>query len=346
MTHSNLLLCPMLSRPSLSSLNGTKGTVSLSMKRCSQWLTVGCLLATPLAYAEQQNTTGFHGSVSLFTGVDGTNSVMDTESQANITDYSASQDRQSEAVVIPFWDLNYRFDGSSEVYFKTDIVGMASDFYAQAGYRHYWSDGSNLAIGVVPGFLEKEVWKNPYQLYSDRETTNAAVQGLVLSYDRVLGSDWSIELARGKYEVDQEESLAQLDRNSNLSYAELNYRANLNASWGVEWLISYLDVDASGSALKSQRVSTEAELQLRSGRHIALLAGSAGLQKFDDTHPIWERTREDTTFGVSATYLYAAPFDWQNTLFIARGGWDITDANIDFYDHDEYLVTLGIQYRF
>lgn len=317
-----------------------------SKKYSLKLLTVGCVLASPLAFSEQQNAAGFHGSVSLFTGIDSTNSVMDTESQAQITDYSGSQERQNEAVVIPFWDLNYRFDGSSEVYFKTDIVGMASDFYTQAGYRHYLGDGSNLAIGVVPGLLEKEVWKNPYQLQSDRTTTKANVQGVVLNYDRVLGSDWSLEFARGKYSLDQEDSIAALDRNSNLSYAEFNYMTDFNESWGLEWLISYLDIDASGSALKSLRVSSEAELQLRSGRHITMLAGSAGLQKFDDTNPLWDRTREDVKFGVSATYIYAAPFDWKNTLFIARGGWDITDANIDFYDHDEYLATLGMQYKF
>ncbi len=346
MIHSSLLIHPALFTPSLKSKQRNKATKSFSLKGYLKLLAAGCVLASSTVYADEQNTAGFHGSVSLFTGVDGTNSVMDTESQAKITDYSGSQERKNEAVVIPFWDLNYRFDESNEVYFKTDIVRMASDFYTQAGYRYYLTDGSNIAFGVLPGLLEKEVWKNPYQLQSDRTTTNASVQGLVLNYDRVLGSDWSLEFARGKYSLDQEDSLAALDRNSNLSYVELNYMTDFNESWGIEWLINYLAVDASGSALKSQRISTEVEFQLRNGRHITMLAGSIGLQKFDDINPLWKRTREDTKLGASATYIYAMPFDWKNTLFIARGGWDITDANIDFYDHDEYLITLGMQYQF
>ncbi|NVD08755.1 DUF2860 domain-containing protein [Vibrio sp. JPW-9-11-11] len=346
MIHSNLLIHTFLYKSSLSFQQTNKVTISLLLKGYLKLLTIGFVLASSVVYAEEQKVAGFQGSVSLFTGVAGTYSVMDTESQAQITDYSGSQERHNEVVVIPFWDLNYRFDDSNEVYFKTDIVGMASDYYMQAGYRHYLTDGSNIAIGVVPGLLEKEVWNNPYQLQSDRTTTNAAVQGLVLNYERVLGSNWSLEFARGKYSLDQEESLAALDRNSNLSYIELNYMTDLNESWGIEWLINYLDVDASGSALKSQRISTEAELQLRNGRHITMFASSVGLQKFDDTNPLFKRTREDTKLGVSATYIYAMPFDWKNTLFIARGGWDITDTNIDFYDHDEYLITLGMQYRF
>ncbi|WP_295895589.1 DUF2860 family protein [uncultured Vibrio sp.] len=358
MTHSNWLVQqnrlfhPMFFMPSLQRADGSRAAQSPSKRGLpsNKWplklLMAGSVLVTPFSYAEPQNATGLHGSVSLFTGIDGTNSVMNTESPANLSDYSASQDRQNEAVVIPFWDLNYRFSGASEVYFKTDIVGMASDFYTQAGYRYNLTDGSKLAIGVVPGLLEKEVWKNPYQLQSDRTTTKAAVQGIVLNYEQILGTDWSVELARGKYAIDQEESMTALDRNSTLSYAELNYMTDLSERWGFNWLISYLDIDATGSALKSKRVNTEAEFQLRNGRHITMLASSVGLQQFDDTNPIWDRTREDKKFGVAATYIYAAPFNWKRALFIARGGWDVTDANIDFYDHDEYLVTLGMQYRF
>lgn len=344
MIHTKPLVLKMLFTPLLRSAHG-KPTQPLLIKPYLKLFSLGCLLVSHFAYAEQQNTTGFHGSISLFTGVEGTNSVMDTETQAKITDYSASSERHSDAVVIPFWDLNYRFDAANEVYFKTDIIGMANDFYLQAGYRHYLSDGSSLAIGVVPGFLEKEVWKNPYQLQTEREITDASVQGLVLNYDRVLGSDWSIELARGKYSIDQEESISALDRNANLSYGELNYETDLSQSLGLSWSINYLAVDAAGSAQKNQGVGTEAELQFRKGRHITMLGASVGFQKFDAINPIWEKTREETKYGVSATYIYAAPFNWKDALFIARGGWDITDANIDFYDHDEYLITLGMQYQ-
>jgi hypothetical protein len=125
MIHSNLLLHPVLFTPSLSSKQRNKATKSFSLKGYLKLLAVGCVLVSSTVYAEEQKIAGFHGSVSLFTGIDGTNSVMDTESQAKITDYSGSQERKNEAVVIPFWDLNYRFDESNEVYFKTDIVGMA-----------------------------------------------------------------------------------------------------------------------------------------------------------------------------------------------------------------------------
>jgi len=346
MIDTNTLVHPVIFSPSLSSACPSKPSKLLLMKHYLKLLTMGSLLVSHFAYAEQQNTTGFHGSISLFLGVEGTNSVMDTESQAKITDYSGSEEHHNEAMVIPFWDLNYRFDDASEVYFKSDIIGMANDFYSQTGYRHYLSDGSSITIGVVSGLLEKEVWKNPYQLQAKREITNAAVQGLVLNYDRILGSDWSIELAGGKYSIDQEDSISALDRNANLSYGELSYETDLSPSLGLSWSINYLDVDATGSAEKNQGVATYAELQLRNGRHITMLGASVGLQEFDAINPIWGRTREETKFGVSATYIYAAPFNWKDALFIARGGWDITDANIDFYDHDEYLFTLGMQYGF
>ncbi len=166
------------------------------------------LIHTPSLANQETPTQGFYGNFSLFFGAQGTNSNLSTETNASVGGYEASADNENQAVVIPYWDIAYRFNPKYELYFNTDIVGMANDFYLQTGYRYSLDDGSQLALGFVPGLLEKEVWQNPYQLGASRETTDSAVQGIVANYDQILGSDWSLELALGKYQVDQEKSVS------------------------------------------------------------------------------------------------------------------------------------------
>ncbi|WP_163391309.1 DUF2860 family protein [Enterovibrio norvegicus] len=335
--------------PTTTNKRPLKGNASFPLlttcRQTAKMFSIICLLTSPFATAEDSVPQGFYGSVSLFTGFSGTTSPLSTDSDAVISEYSTSENN-SEVVVIPFWDVKYRLNSTSELYIETDIVGMASDFYLNAGYRHYLKDDSYLALGIVPGLLEKEVWKNPYLLNTQRETTKAAVRGVIANYNKLLGSDWSVELARGEFNVDEDTTVAELQRDATLSYAELSYDMQLNQQWGVEWVGHYLDIQSNASAPDSQRYGMDIETQYRAGRHVVMAGISSGQQNFDKELALFGRTRKDDRFGLSATYVYASPFNIDSTLMIVRGGWDHVDSNIDVYDSDNYLVTIGMQYQF
>ncbi len=43
---------------------------------------------------------------------------------------------------------------------------------------------------------------------------------------------------------------------------------------------------------------------------------------------------------------YQNVFDWQNWSFVSFAGYNQADSNINFYDEQQYLLFLGLNYRF
>ncbi|UXI02449.1 DUF2860 domain-containing protein [Photobacterium sp. TY1-4] len=323
------------------------------MNKQVAYMLIFSVLAAPAA-AMQQGKFGLYGEVNLLAGGASEKSSFNTEGQTVITDYNAPGQAEESTVFFPVWDLNFRIPSTnSELYFKSDLVGMASDFYMQAGYRHYLVDGSSVAIGFVPGVLEKETWQDPFALNTERQETKQTVRGLVFNYDNILGSSLALELAAGEHRVDDEQSGATtientslLTREGNLYYAAIGQSIPPIAGLGLEWDIHYLFDDADGAAMRGERVGIKAELSRQVNRHIFVLGGDYSTHSFDASHPIFNEVREDTSTGFSLRYVYAAPYNWRNVMLFASGGWDRRESNIDFYDRDQVLTTLGLQYQF
>lgn len=321
-------------------------------KQVAAMLTLS-LLAAP-AVAQQQGKFGLYGEVNLLAGGASEKSSFNTQGEAVISDYNAPGQSEESAVFFPVWDLNFRIPSTnSELYFKSDLVGMASDFYMQAGYRHYLVDGSSIAIGMVPGVLEKETWQDPFALNTERQETKQTVRGVVFNYDNILGSSLALELAAGERLIEDElsgensiEDSARLSREGGLYYASIGQVIPPIAGIGLDWEVHYLIADADGAAMRGERVGVTAELSRQVNRHIFVLGGSYATHSFDETHPIFDQIREDASTGVSLRYLYAAPYNWRNVLVFASGGWDSRASNIDFYDREQILTTLGVQYQF
>jgi hypothetical protein len=60
---------------------------------------------------------------------------------------------------------------------------------------------------------------------------------------------------------------------------------------------------------------------------------------FDEINPIFDKTRDNNSYGASLMTTYITPFHWQNwsaTLLVAMSKGD---SNIDFYDTE--AMTLG-----
>ncbi|WP_087020186.1 DUF2860 family protein [Thaumasiovibrio subtropicus] len=311
------------------------------------------LFAQP-SYAQATNTDDgqFYGNIGLYVGMSGERNALSTESNSLLPSLGITPDSDSEAVFIPMWDLNYRWT-QHEVYYKTDIVGMASDFYTQLGYRYYLTESSYLAVGYVPGLLTKEAWADPYAVGVERQETDLSVNGWVFNYHGAFGTPYNLEIALGQREIDDEQSGQQagfntdaLSREGDLLYAAVSREHALSEIYGLEWEVHYLTADMKSDAMANDRIGGEIEMTAQFGRQITKFGVSAARQDYDGINPLFNQTRKDTHIGLSATYIYAAPFNWQSSAFVARAGWDETRSNIDFYDSEEWLVTVGMNYRF
>ncbi|WP_255990043.1 DUF2860 family protein [Chitinolyticbacter albus] len=316
---------------------------------------LSCLLF-PAAWAAQLPDPGFRGNVSLHAGWAEERSQSNTDSNQRISALGRAPESDDTVLVLPMWELAYRFEGfAGEVYFESALGGMADDFYMEAGYRHYLPDGSRLGVGLIPGVPARDAWEDPFALNVDRVETDMTVSGAMLHYDGILGSGLALELGWGERKLDAERSgqqgysvaqQSQLRREGDLLYAALGYDFELGKETQLNAKLRYLDDNADGVALANQRVGLEVELSHMVGRHTWLIGGEWTEREYDATHPVFDRTRDDTLWGASLAYIYAEPFSWPQTSLIARAGWSELNSNIDFYDEENILVSLGIGYDF
>ncbi|WP_187360111.1 DUF2860 family protein [Chitinolyticbacter meiyuanensis] len=325
------------------------------MQLRSHTVLMSCLLI-PAAWADQVPEPGFRGNVSLHAGWAQERSQSNTDSNQRITELGRAPQSDDTVLVLPMWDLAYRFEGfTGEVYFQSALGGMADNFYMEAGYRHYLPDGSRLGIGLIPGVPARDAWEDPFALNVDRVETDMTVSGAMLHYDAILGSGFNLELGYGERKLDVERSgeqgysavqQSQLRREGDLLYASLGHGFDLGEQTSLDARLRYLDDNADGEAMANQRVGVEFELTHSIGRHVLQFAGEWTERDYDATHPVFDKKRDDTLWGASFAYIYAEPFSWKQTSLIARVGWSELDSNIDFYDEENVLVSLGIGYDF
>ncbi|MCP4325958.1 MAG: DUF2860 domain-containing protein [Psychromonas sp.] len=71
-----------------------------------------------------------------------------------------------------------------------------------------------------------------------------------------------------------------------------------------------------------------------------------GHARFDESHPVFNKLREDNQYGVFAFYSYAQPFYWENSTFTAMFAYGQNDSNINFYYGKVIATTVGVTYKF
>lgn len=81
-------------------------------------------------------------------------------------------------------------------------------------------------------------------------------------------------------------------------------------------------------------------------RHQLVLTAGYNQRSFSADNPIYEKTRKDDKLSLFAAYEYTKFMDWQDWSFISFAGYSSTDSNITFYDESEYIVTVGLNYKF
>ena len=316
-------------------------------------LILGTLSAFSVS-AQSAVKPGLSGNVSINLGWFKNDSHLSTEQSSVLDSLDEPGTDEEKTLPVPMWDLQLGVTPNTALYFKSALGGMASSFYMQAGLTQYLSDGSSLGIGVIPGFFDNEVWDDPFLTGTQRQETKRSIRGAVLDYHRIAGTNVSLELAAGKRKIDDERSgstysaTAQnaLVREGDLLYAELSQKLGLNRHFGIEWKIHYLDDNAEGRATANNRYGVELTARQQINRYVVMLGASTAWIDYEDTHPIFNRTREDNQYGFSATLIYLAPFNWRNASAVARAGFDNQTSNIDFYEETQSLYSIGLAYSF
>lgn len=81
-------------------------------------------------------------------------------------------------------------------------------------------------------------------------------------------------------------------------------------------------------------------------RHrLVLTAGYKG-QGYQAASQVFGKKREDSQLNLFVAYEYTQLFSSPDWSFVAMAGYNQTDSNIAFYEQSNYLLSLGVNYKF
>jgi hypothetical protein len=282
-------------------------------------------------------------------------------SDKKISNLNDEPDSESTMLLTVPFKLAYTFAGTrTEVFLGTDVGDLLSfDTAQQLGVKQ--EIGS---LGVFQAGLlfsgNVRVWKDPYVTGQNRDDTSRQNVGAQVVWDKVFGSNLELEYSLRKVDIGSEKSgeflgltnseQDRLDRNGTVHRASAAYGFKFGGKHKLTPQISFSYEDLDGEAM----ANTGVDLQLTylyDGDPITLvLNGYVGQADYDKSNPIYDKTRDDDRYGVSATMYYKNPWGWtlfgsEPMRFFVTGAYTAVDSNIDFYNQEAVLGMGGIAFR-
>ncbi|MDX1301654.1 DUF2860 domain-containing protein [Photobacterium sp.] len=316
-----------------------------------------CLASAPvMAQPGQKWQPGFSGDISLLAGFTQTTSQFNTDNQTTSSLLQPGE-KKTEALIAPLGSLHYTFDGADkQLFFGTSRSDVAlGRFHVELGYRQSLQQNGMLSISYVPGLLSQNTWQDPYIENQPRKETDSSIQGLRFQYEKILGSDFSVEVAAGQQKIDDEKSgqeyftpqeQALLERESNILYLQGAYRHTISAKRFLRSAVNYTRIDADGKAMASHIYGAEIGLvQLLPSSSFALTL-SYDRARFDDDNPVFDQRQMDDRWRAFLAYAYNKPFGWKNWGLVSLIGYSDSNSTISFYDEKSLVMTVGVNYVF
>ena len=330
------------------------------MKRLLTVSAIATTLISTAAIAKPVDwSPGVGGDISFMVGYNKSNSQFNSDNHTTPNLHSNGDD-QDKMFVAPIGSVTYTLNnGTQQIYFGTSRSDIAlGRFHIEAGYRQKFDNNSVLTLSYIPGLLSKKTWQDPYLQGEERSKTKSNINAFSIKLDNIRGSRFSGQIAYGKFSIDHENSgdnpllsltppeRASLNRNANVLYSEGSYVQPFSRSLMLRTAINFTNIDANGNAMSNNiyGVSTTI-IQLLPQSSLALTFNYKRAL-FDSTHPVFNQKQQDNKFGAFLAYEYRQPFNWKNWGLVSLVGYSTTHSNINFYNSNDVLVSIGLNYKF
>ncbi|PMN28302.1 hypothetical protein BCT35_03260 [Vibrio lentus] len=320
------------------------------------------LLASP-SYAALAPSEGFSGNMTFLTGFTANSSNLDVgqsnhQSQTELMSSGATEANGMVAILgsmqYTFGALNHKqiFLGTS----RDDIITGTLAF--EVGYRQQLESGMIIDFSILPTLISGEVWDDPYAVDSKREETDLTGNVVRMQLSKMMGTNFNIDMAFGESDVKKEntglkgldltdEERALMTREREYFYLKSGYQYFLKDGSGILTpSINVFSSNSEGNALSFLSVGAEVNLAKRFGNHGLAFTVNAAKRDYDKENPIFNKTREDKDFGAFIAYEYANIFDAKNWSLVSLLGAKTTTSNIEYYQSSQYVVSVGVDYKF
>lgn len=315
------------------------------------------LFVTP-AFAQLAEEPGFSGELSFNAGYTSSTSNFNTSGDKTIDNLDHQASSESGFIAAPLGSLAYTFGEplNQQVY-----VGMSREDIAvgtlalEVGYKYQLGSGTVIDISYLPTIMSGETWQDPYLIGAKRSTTEEAGNAYRIKLSNLFGSGLSIDTAYGRKEIEDEASGTSLlsssqtkllERDAQTYYLKGSYRFALSRTAFILPSLTYIKTDADGDANSLNSIGGEISYFKIMNRHQLAITAGYIKRSYDEKNPLYNKKRDEGEWGLFAAYEYQEFMGWENWSLIGLAGFGTTEANIDFYDSQESLISAGINYRF
>ena len=276
------------------------------------------------------------------------------------TNSSGEPDSKSSGLPALNFDLRYTLGSSRTQFFLAnelfDLVKL--DSFAELGVRQQFADMSILSVGVVYSGMVK-VYSDPYVVGTDRGDTKRTATGVRVVYDKIMGSGLALEAMYRKIDIEDELSgtqgglgltpseIALLDRNGKETSVGAQYTIMVGEGQAIIPAFTFINFDADGNAMSHKRYQFDGTYAYRSKVFdFALNLLFAFTGDYDQANPVFNKTENDTVYGVFAKGVFKNLADVQGLDLVGRAGAESKEADIDFLNSQAVIVGASLQYRF
>jgi hypothetical protein len=217
----------------------------------------------------------------------------------------------------------------------------------EVGYKYQLQSGMVIDASILPTIMSGETWANPYDINTSRSKTDEKGNAFRLKLSSIAGSPFSLDMAYATKDVEQDNVPDELKRDADTFYLKGQYRQPLSRSMMLIPSIIYQSRDADGSAESYDQIGAEVSLFGSAGRHQYALTAGYSQRDYDAGNSLFNNTvRSDDNINLFAAYEYEKFMNWDNWSFISLAGYGTSDSNITFYDESQYIVSVGMNYKF
>ena len=274
---------------------------------------------------------------------------------------------KSEYSVNPIFNFNLRYTFAStrtQIFLGNQLEDLLRlDTATSFGVRQELPDQSIIGISYVFSALVTEVYKDPYDTSGSRNGTDRNINGVRLSYDKILSTDLSFQYTYRNIDIDSERSGRQqvaigritdpeadrLIRDGDQHDVEFLYRYVLEDGGIKHTLIpsfKYSRFDLDGDAMSNNAILFNLNYRYDVEKFAFVVNGYYGYADYDKKNPIYNKTRNDDRYGFGLIGFYKRIFDVEGLALTANVTINRQDSNIDFYDSEIDLYFLSFLYIF
>lgn len=310
------------------------------------------VLMTVPGLASAGETDSFSGVIGLGAIViNSGNNLNPNGSKKRLDNLDSAADRETTLMpgILPEVTWNVGEPEGMKFYLTTDPpIDEVGGFALNLGASYGVGKAGILDTAVFFTPFE-EAWKNPYITGVDREETDTTKYGIRIGLNRIMGTGFRAQLVYLNDDVDEDVIgglIPELARDGAVYSLNMNYSHYVGKNIELRPRVSIRKGDYDGEANSFMKYKIDFEARYMTGQWMIVPRVYFSHSDFDETDPIFGKTRDNNSYGASLMTTYMAPFNWEKWSATFLMAISKSDSNIDFYDTEAMTLGALLNYHF